>query len=144
MEAIDNPLLTNPLSAVVVEQERLLWIGLGSWGFFVHDRATGSYTHNLDLPEFRKLGRLPTINTIVQSPTSDKVWLGTYDWGVVSYDRTLPAGEQAQLLDYARPLGCLTSAYILFVKTGNGIPGSVPATAYASLWQTARVSGSIP
>ena len=101
LEAIDNPLLTNPsVRSLMVDREGLLWIGLGSWGFFVHDRATGSYTHNLDLPEFRKLGRLPTINTIVQSPTSDKVWLGTYDWGVVSYDRSLPAGEQAQLLDY--------------------------------------------
>lgn len=101
LESIDNPLLTNSaVRSLMVDKEGLLWIGLGSWGFFVHDRAAGSYTHNLDLPEFKKLGRLPTINTIVQSPTSDKIWLGTYDWGAVSYDRSLPAGEQAQLFNY--------------------------------------------
>ena len=54
LEAIDNPLLTNSsVRSLMVDREGLLWIGLGSWGFFVHDRAAGSYTHNLSDVAYR-------------------------------------------------------------------------------------------
>lgn len=101
LETIENPLLTNSsVRSILVDRDGLIWIGLGSWGFFVHNRITGTYTHNLDIPEFKGLGRLPMVNTIIQSPTSDKIWIGTYDWGIVSYDKSAPAGQQVRQIDY--------------------------------------------
>ena len=101
MDAVKNPLLTNSsVRSILVDRDGLIWLGLGSWGFFVYNRIAGTYTHNLDMPEFKGLGRLPIVNTIIQSPTSDKIWLGTYDWGIVSYDKTAPAGQQVRLFNY--------------------------------------------
>lgn len=101
LEKARNNLINNPaVRSILVDKDGLIWIGLGSWGFFLHNRITGTYTHNLDLPDFKWLGRLPIVNAIYQSPSDGKMWFGTYDWGIVVYDKTAPAGQRTRKLEY--------------------------------------------
>lgn len=87
------------IRTLIVDRNGLLWIGFDTYGFIVYDRRTGQYTYNLDSKDFRGLGRLPTINTIYQSSATGRIWIGTYDWGVVLYDPSLPEGKRGRLLD---------------------------------------------
>lgn len=87
------------IRTLLVDRNGLLWIGFDTYGFIIYDRRTGRYTYNLDSKDFRGLGRLPTINTIYQSPATSRIWIGTYDWGVVLYDPSLPEGKRGRLLD---------------------------------------------
>lgn len=87
------------IRALIVDRKGLLWIGFDTYGFIIYDRRTGRYVYNLDSEDFSGLGRLPTINTIYQSPSTGRIWIGTYDWGVVLYDPALPEGKRGRLLD---------------------------------------------
>lgn len=87
------------IRTLLVDRNGLLWIGFDTYGFIVYDRRTGRYTYNLDSKDFSGLGRLPAINTIYQSPATSRIWIGTYDWGVILYDPSLPEGKRGRLLD---------------------------------------------
>lgn len=101
LEKARNSLINNPaVRSILVDRDGLIWIGLGSWGFFLHNRITGTYTHNMDLPDFKWLGRLPTINALYQSPSDGKIWFGSYDWGIVVYDKMAPAGKRTKKYEY--------------------------------------------
>ncbi|WP_163724778.1 two-component regulator propeller domain-containing protein [Parabacteroides sp. PM5-20] len=91
-EFIHNP----SVRSILVDKNGLVWIGLGNQGFLIYNRLTGRYIHNTDSEDFGFIGRIPTINTIVQSPTTGKIWIGTYDWGIVEYDETAPRGKRGK------------------------------------------------
>lgn len=87
---------TSSVRNIMVDQDGLIWIALDNRGFIIHNRITGTYTYNTDLPDFRQFGRLPTINTIKQSPTTGKIWIGTFDWGFYVYDKNAPTGQRVK------------------------------------------------
>jgi len=87
------------IRSILVDKNGLTWIGLGNLGFLVYNRLTGEYRYNFDSPDFAFIGRIPTVNTIVQSQTSGKIWIGIYDRGIIEYDETKPAGRRARLLN---------------------------------------------
>lgn len=90
---------TSAVSDIMVDQKGLVWIALDNRGFIIHNRRSGEYTYNMDSPDFKHLGRLPTINTIKQSPTTGKIWFGTYDWGFYLYDEKAPVGKRVKQYD---------------------------------------------
>lgn len=90
---------SHSVRTLLVDSNGLLWIGFDTYGFVVYNRRTGQYTYNLDSEDFKQIGRIPTVSTLFQSPTTGKIWIGTYDWGIVSYDPCLPEGKRARLLD---------------------------------------------
>ncbi|WP_277464685.1 hybrid sensor histidine kinase/response regulator transcription factor [Parabacteroides sp. PF5-6] len=94
-EFVHNP----SIRSVLVAKNGLIWLGLGNLGFLIYNRITGKYVYNMESEEFGFIGRIPTVNTIVQSPTTGKIWIGTYDWGIVEYDETAPRGKRARLLN---------------------------------------------
>lgn len=77
-----------------VDNKGVIWMGLGSKGFFQFDRKTGTYTHNSLLPDFAALGEIPTVNSIIQSRTDGKIWMGTHGWGTIVYDPQKPKGQR--------------------------------------------------
>lgn len=87
------------IRTLIVDRRGWLWIGFDTYGFIVYDRRTGRYLYNLDSKDFGQLGRIPTVNTIYQSPSTGRIWIGTYDWGIVFYDPSLPEGKRGGLLD---------------------------------------------
>lgn len=101
LEAVKNSLITNSaIRGILVDKDGLIWLGLGSWGFFIHNRLNDKYIHNMDHPDFSSLGRLPIINTIYQSPSSGKILLGSYDWGLIVYDKQAESGKRTSMIDY--------------------------------------------
>ncbi|MDH6314110.1 ligand-binding sensor domain-containing protein/signal transduction histidine kinase/DNA-binding response OmpR family regulator [Parabacteroides sp. PFB2-10] len=88
---------TSSVRDIMVDQNGLIWIALDNRGFLLYNRITGKYTYNTDSPDFHEFGRLPTINTIKQSPTTGKIWIGTFDWGLYQYDEKAPAGQRVKL-----------------------------------------------
>lgn len=100
LEKVSHEFIRNPsVRSVLVARSGLVWIGLGNLGFLIHNRITGEYSYNMESADFGFMGRIPTVNTIYQSPTTNKIWIGTYDWGIVSYDDTKEPGKRAYLLD---------------------------------------------
>lgn len=100
LEDFSHEFVHNPsVRSVLVAKNGLIWLGLGNLGFLIYNRITGKYIHNTDSEEFGFIGRIPTVNTITQSPATGKIWIGTYDWGIVEYDETAPPGKRARLLN---------------------------------------------
>lgn len=99
-------LYSHQVRTLMADRQGTLWIGFDTYGFILYDRKTGRYTYNMEHPDFKAIGRIPSINVIRQSPTSDKVWIGTYDWGLILYDPSLPEGKRGRRLDNATPWLC--------------------------------------
>lgn len=100
LEDIKHRYIYSPsIRGLLVDRNGLIWLGLSNLGFLVYNRVTGEYIYNLDSKEFAHIGRIPTVNTIVQSPTTGKIWIGTYDWGIVEYDESAPSGKKARLIN---------------------------------------------
>ncbi len=85
--------------SLMVDQKNRVWLGIGSYGFVLESEmpnGRSSYTYWQDIPAFENVTDLPTINTIVQSPTNHKVYLGTFSDGVYVYDERASASKQLE------------------------------------------------
>ncbi|MDR2921522.1 MAG: response regulator [Tannerella sp.] len=97
---VSHEFIRNPsVRSILVDQNGLIWIGLGNLGFLIYNRLTGKYTYNMESADFAFIGRVPMVNTIYQLPSTGKIWIGTYDWGLVSYDGSLEAGKRGRLIN---------------------------------------------
>lgn len=100
LEDVSHEFIRNPsVRSILVDKNGLIWIGLGNLGFLIYNRLTGKYTYNMESTDFAFIGRVPMVNTIYQSPSSGKIWIGTYDWGLVSYDGNLESGKRGMLIN---------------------------------------------
>ncbi|MBP1594470.1 MAG: hybrid sensor histidine kinase/response regulator, partial [Bacteroidetes bacterium] len=73
------------IRCLFVDNKGIIWMGLGSAGFYQYNRNTGVYTHNSQLPDFKTLNEIPTVNSIVQSKKDGSIWIGTHGRGVLIY-----------------------------------------------------------
>lgn len=96
LESIKKELSSNSVRSLFVDDEGLVWMGIGSYGLVVHDRKTDNCTHYLKLPDFSGIKKMPTVNTIVQSEYTNAIWFGTYDGGILIYDKKAPAGSRVK------------------------------------------------
>jgi len=87
------------IRSILVDKKGLIWIGLGNRGFLVYNQLTEQYAYNQDLEDFAFIGRIPTVNTIYESPSTGKIWIGTYDWGIIEFDKSAAGGNRTRLLN---------------------------------------------
>lgn len=89
-------LTSNSVRSMMLDDDDHLWLGIGSYGFVIEDRAKGNYTYWKELPDFASVTHIPTINTFLKSPTTGKIYLGTFGSGVIIYDRKAPVGHRVE------------------------------------------------
>lgn len=91
---------SNVIESILVDNDNLLWYGIGAKGLVVQDRDTGLPFQDKAL---KRLWDLQTnIRCIVQSPTDGKIWLGTFGKGVWIYDKKAPEAERLEIWDWER------------------------------------------
>lgn len=95
LDDIGEHLLSNSVRAILQDNEQQLWLGIGTYGFVVQNRKTGKWIHCSDMPDFKNID-IPTVMHIMQSPTTGKIWISTYNGGVFVYDKTAPKGKRVQ------------------------------------------------
>lgn len=93
LNEVKDVLSTNSVRSLFVDDDNSIWLGVGSYGLVKRD-ASGKIYYLKDLTDFKGIDRLPTINTIVQSPTTKAIWFGTFGRGIVIYDRKAALGKR--------------------------------------------------
>lgn len=118
------------IRCLFVDKKGIIWMGLGSAGFYQYNRNTGVYTHNRQLPDFKILNEIPTVNSIVQSKRDGAIWIGTHGTGVIIYYPNKPSGQR--IINYNQnnlstlPHGCVFSmledkSYNFWLGTKGGL-----------------------
>lgn len=99
------------IRCLFVDNKGLIWMGLGSAGFYQYNRATEVYTHNCQLPDFKAINEIPTVNSIVQSKKDGSIWIGTHGLGLIVYRPNETAGRRVQTYNQQNlstlPHGCI-------------------------------------
>ncbi|MGD9930351.1 MAG: two-component regulator propeller domain-containing protein [Mangrovibacterium sp.] len=101
LEDANRKLVRNStINSILVDHENQLWLGLGNSGLVVQNRGTKNYRYDIDAEIFSLIGTRPLVTTLFQSPTSGKIWIGTYDWGVFIFDPEGRKGHRVSHLNY--------------------------------------------
>ena len=90
-------LSTNSVRSLLVDDDDCVWLGIGSYGLVMKDKSGRAY-YLKDLKDFRGIDVLPTINTIVQSPTTKAIWFGTFGGGIMIYDKQADSNKRVTIL----------------------------------------------
>jgi len=90
----DIGLASGTIRRMLVDKDNQLWLCIGSYGAFIFDRKTNKLTSCLDLPEFKGIDYLPTVNAIIQKKSDHEIWLGTHNDGIFVYKK----GRKVQTL----------------------------------------------
>ena len=96
LENIKKVFKTNSVRNILVDDEGLMWLSIGTYGLVVYNRQTGEWWN------MRQLGFPDTGSTtysvfsIMQSPTTGKIWIGTYDGGLYVYDKKAKSGARVK------------------------------------------------
>lgn len=84
--------------SILADDDGMLWLGSGVRGVRILDRNTGEPYEEKELE--RLLGLETNVPCIMQSPTTGKIWLGTYGEGVWIYDKKAPDGQKLTVWDW--------------------------------------------
>ena len=87
LETVKHRFSSNAVRSMCVDDAGLLWLGIGSYGFVTKDLKSGRTVYYKDNPDFKGVGNLSTVTTIIQSKDCNRYWLGTFYDGVLLYDR---------------------------------------------------------
>ncbi len=82
-----NQLPTHAAHSLFVDNEDHIWVGVGTYGIGRHDRNTGEFLYNSQIPEFSEIPIIPTIYDIIQRKGSHEIWFAAYDGGVYIYKK---------------------------------------------------------
>lgn len=93
LNLVEDDVPTTAARAIFADDEKNLWLGIGSYGLARKDYKTGKLTFFSHIPEFSGISSVPTINTIVQRKNGE-IWFGTYDGGILVYKK----GEKVKVL----------------------------------------------
>jgi ligand-binding sensor domain-containing protein/DNA-binding response OmpR family regulator len=96
LENAKNRFSSSFVRSMLIESDELAWLGIGSYGLFVENRKTGKVTHLSEFEEFKSFSNMQTINVMMKSPTTGKIWIGTYGDGIYIYDKSAPKGSRIQ------------------------------------------------
>ncbi|WP_321423940.1 two-component regulator propeller domain-containing protein [uncultured Bacteroides sp.] len=101
------------IRCLFADNKGIIWMGLGSAGFYQYNRITGTYTHNSQLPDFKALNEIPTVNAIVQSKRDGSILIGTHGSGLIVYHPNKTDGPRIQTYNQQNlntlPHGCVFS-----------------------------------
>ncbi len=106
LEGVKEKFATASVRALFEDKSGMLWLGIGTRNLVVMDRATGKWWSTNDLPAFRHV--IPTtsffsILSFMQSPTTGKIYIGTYDNGLIVYDPANPTTQVEHYLPETTP-----------------------------------------
>ena len=90
--------LSHIVQGIFVDNDDLLWLGSGSEGVTVWNRKTGRHYVDRDLDKL--LEQEIEVQSFMQSPTTGKLWIGTYAEGVWIYDRNAAPGNRLTIWDW--------------------------------------------
>ncbi|WP_455587075.1 hybrid sensor histidine kinase/response regulator transcription factor [Bacteroides sp.] len=96
LEGIRKTFKTNSVRSMLVDDEGLVWLGIGTYELVLYDPKTGGWQdmHQLGFPDTGST--IYSIYSIMQSPTTGKIWIGTYDGGLYVYDKKAKADERVK------------------------------------------------
>lgn len=94
LEGVKEELTTNSVRSIMVDSKETVWMGVGTYGLVIQDRKTGKTQYHSELEDFKSINKMPTLLTIMESPATGKIWMGTYDGGIYIWDRSAPVGKR--------------------------------------------------
>ena len=77
---------TNSVRSIFIDADNNMWLGVGTRYLVQIDRNTGMWKCNGEIPGFAHKYAGYTVLSFAQSKFTGKIWIGTYDGGVVVYD----------------------------------------------------------
>lgn len=93
LESIKQTFKTSSVRSLLIDDEGLMWLGIGTYGLVVYNRKTAEWSDMHKLGFFTN-GSTYSIFSLMQSPSTGNIWIGTYDGGVYMYDKKKKAGER--------------------------------------------------
>lgn len=95
LENIKETYKTNSVRSLLVDDDGLVWMGIGTYGLIVYNRKTGEWADMYKLG-FTTAGSTYSILSLTQSPTTGEIRVGTYDGGIYIYDKKKKIGERVK------------------------------------------------
>lgn len=94
IESIKHELPTNSVQCLYVDDQGLVWMGIGTYGLGVYNPKTNICNYYPKITEFSGITGMPTVNTIVKVKRTNELWIGTYDGGIFAYKK----GQKVKVL----------------------------------------------
>lgn len=122
LEDVKSRYATNSVRSILVDDEGYIWIGIGSYGILCHDRKSGKHMFYTEIPDLKSLGSWTTTNTIVQRRKNRELWFGTYDAGLIIYDKYASPGKRVKVVKReTHPWLVDDRVYFLYEDSGNNM-----------------------
>lgn len=80
-------LKTTSVRSILLDDEGLLWLGIGTYGLGVKNRQTGKFTYYTQMPEFDRYRGISTVMSMMQHSVTGHIWIAAYDGGVYEVDK---------------------------------------------------------
>lgn len=91
---VKRMLKSNSVRSILMDNEGLLWLGISTYGFGVKNLHTGEFTHHSQMPDFMQYSGISTTMSIIQSPSTNHIWVAVYDGGAYEVDKHAPIGRR--------------------------------------------------
>lgn len=104
---------TNSVRSLAVDDDGLIWSGIGTYGAMVYDRRTGKSVYYRDHPDWKDVERLPTVHCISKDKNSPALWFATDGAGIYIYDKTKKTERIRQLMPARNPWLCDSNIYVV-------------------------------
>jgi ligand-binding sensor domain-containing protein/signal transduction histidine kinase/CheY-like chemotaxis protein len=95
LSKVQNEYKTSSVRSIFRENGDTFWLGIAGHGMICYDSKTGNFQNYADMPAFAGFLSTSTVDDIIASPDSSKIYFGSYSGGLWIYDM---AGESAQVI----------------------------------------------
>lgn len=82
---IQDRLQSNSVRSILIDSSNKMWLGIGTQHLVQIDMETGQWKCDKGIPGFENIPGY-TVMAITQSRSTGKIWIGTYDGGLLAYD----------------------------------------------------------
>ncbi|MDO4163953.1 MAG: two-component regulator propeller domain-containing protein [Bacteroides sp.] len=96
LQESNRQLKTTSVRTLLIDDENLLWMGIGSYGLGVKDGNTGKFTYYTQMPEFDNTPSFTTVTSIMQCSSNGHIWISSYDNGVYEVDKHAPMAQRVR------------------------------------------------
>lgn len=93
---VKRMLKTTSVRSILLDDEGLLWLGIGTYGLGVKNRQTGKFTYYTQMPEFDRYRGISTVMSMMQHSVTGHIWIAAYDGGVYEVDKKAPVAQRVR------------------------------------------------
>lgn len=93
---VKQMLKSNSVRSILMDDEGLLWLGISTYGFGVKNLQTGDFIHHSQMIDFMQYSGISTTMSVIQSPSTNHIWIGVYDGGAYEIDKHAPVGKRVR------------------------------------------------